>query len=191
MEPTDLLSKYAQQARAAASAKFAGETTDLLKYMFSSPKPGITPAHGDLAEIVRYNAFGDPVNVWNELKSGGPKQVLRNSFWHPAYGKWNALGYALPAAMTGLTYANMEPGTRSQHKGELLGSAVGGVLGGTLGQRFGVLGMSALGGGGERVGRLIGQKVDNRLNGPKPTESYYGVNNSPHITPAMRPGAIR
>lgn len=181
MEPTDLLSKYAAQARLEATSKFAGDTTDLLKYMFSSPAPGVTPAHGDMAEIIRYGAFGDPVNVYNEFKNGGPKQVLRNSFWHPAYGKWNALGYALPAAMTGMTYANMDAGTRHLHKGELAGSALGGIIGGTVGQRFGILGMSALGGGGERLGRMLGQKLDNRLNGPKPTESYYGVNNPPTV----------
>lgn len=181
MEPTDLLSKYAAQAKSAAREKYAEGAGSLLKYMFSSPAPGVTPAHGDLAEMVRHTAFGDPVNVYNEIKSGGPGKALRNTFWHPSYGKWNALGYALPAALTGMTYANMDPGTRSQHKGELLGSAVGGLLGGTVGQRFGILGMSALGGGGERLGRMAGQKLDNRLNGPTPIQPHYGVNNQAPI----------
>ena len=57
------------------------------------------------------------------------------------------------------------------------GSAVGGALGSTIGQRFGMLGMTALGGGGERLGRMAGQKLDNRLNGPTPIQPHYGVNN--------------
>ena len=183
MEPTDLLTKYASEGRKAAARKYAGDTGDLLKYLFTSPAPNTTPAHGHLAEAVRYTAFGDPVNAWHELRTGGPKKLLQNSFWHPSYGKWNALNYALPAAMTGMTYANMEPGTRSEHKGELVGSAVGGLLGGTMGQRFGFLGASALGAGGERLGRGLGQKLDNRLNSPKPIQTNYGVNNSPGTVP--------
>lgn len=178
MANTDLLSACRAAAKEAATSKFAGDMTDLLRYAFSSPPPDVTPAHGHLAEAVRYTAFGDPVNVYNEFRSGGTKKVLQNSFWHPAYGKTNLIGYALPAALTGLTYANMDEGTRMQHKGELLGSAAGGLLGGTLGARFGLLGQSTLGVGGERLGRWAGQKLDNRLISPKPIQPHYGVNNA-------------
>lgn len=187
MAPTDLLTKYATAGRISAANKYANDMGALAKYMLTAPAPGVTPAHGNFAEMIRFGVFGDPINAYHELKSGGPGTFLRNSFWHPAYGKGNALGYAIPAAMTAMTYANMDPGTRMQHKGELLGSAVGGLAGSAIGQRFGLLGMGTLGVGGERLGRFAGQKLDNALNGPKPTESYYGVNNpgpvyrGPHI----------
>lgn len=180
MAPTDLLTKYATAGKTAAVDKYANDLGSLAKYMFTAPPPGVTAPHGDMAEMVRFGVFGDPVNAYHEVRTGGAGKFLRNSFWHPAYGKGNALGYAIPAALTAMTYANMDPGTRMQHKGELLGSAVGGLAAGAIGQRFGLLGMGTVGVGGERLGRWAGQKLDNRLNGPKPTESYYGVNNPGH-----------